>query len=66
LGVFVHSLTKVQSRWRGGIYLPGSGDNRCRPVYVGDVAAILAMMVKDDKGMGRVVELYGFVFLFEN
>jgi hypothetical protein len=29
---------------------------------VGDVAAIMAKMVKDDRADGRIVELFGFVF----
>lgn len=52
----------AQSRWRGGIYLPGSGDVRMRPVYVGDVAAIMAKLVRDDKAVGQIVELYGYIF----
>lgn len=43
----------------GFIPLAKSGHQRLRPVYVGDVAAILSTLQKDDRGMGKVIELYG-------
>jgi uncharacterized protein YbjT (DUF2867 family) len=60
--MFFRDKYLAQSRWRGGIYLPGSGDVRMRPVYVGDVAAIMAKLVRDDKAVGQIVELYGYIF----
>jgi NADH dehydrogenase (ubiquinone) 1 alpha subcomplex subunit 9 len=43
----------------GAIPLAKGGLQRIRPVYVGDVAAILSALQKDERGMGKVIELYG-------
>ncbi|KAI8923553.1 hypothetical protein BC831DRAFT_403614 [Entophlyctis helioformis] len=49
------------AKWLPGSYIPvvNHGKARIRPVYVGDVAAVLAKMMKDDQAVGKVVELYG-------
>eukprot|EP00842_Homolaphlyctis_polyrhiza_P004520 jgi/Hompol1/5069/HPOL_004151-RA len=49
------------AKWSPGSYIPvvNGGKTKLRPVYVGDVAAVLAKMIRDDSSVGRVVELYG-------
>ncbi|KAI8914567.1 hypothetical protein EDD86DRAFT_222931 [Gorgonomyces haynaldii] len=49
------------AKWMPGSYIPiiNGGLAKMRPVYVSDVAACLAMMLKDDVSVGKVVELYG-------
>ncbi|TPX68591.1 hypothetical protein SpCBS45565_g03027 [Spizellomyces sp. 'palustris'] len=43
----------------GGIPILNGGKTRIRPTYVGDVAHVLAKLEKDDRTVGKVVELYG-------
>ncbi|KND03726.1 uncharacterized protein SPPG_01186 [Spizellomyces punctatus DAOM BR117] len=43
----------------GGIPILNGGKTRIRPTYVGDVAHVLAKLEKDDRAVGKVVELYG-------
>lgn len=38
---------------------PNGGHAVMRPVFVGDVAAVLAQMAKEDATVGKDVELYG-------
>ena len=47
--------------WTPGSYIPiiDGGNALMRPVYVGDVAAVMGMMLKDDYTVGKVVELVG-------
>ncbi|KAI8818134.1 uncharacterized protein EV422DRAFT_538840 [Fimicolochytrium jonesii] len=42
-----------------GIPMVNGGKTRVRPVYVGDVAHVLAKLQYDDRAVGKIVELYG-------
>jgi NADH dehydrogenase (ubiquinone) 1 alpha subcomplex subunit 9 len=43
-----------------GIPLANGGQQKLRPVYVGDVAAILSSLLKNDNTQGKqLIELYG-------
>ncbi|KAH6569704.1 hypothetical protein BASA50_009699 [Batrachochytrium salamandrivorans] len=49
------------AKWAPGSIIPvfQHGRARIRPVYVGDVAAVLFKMTQDDSAVGKYVELYG-------
>ncbi|KAJ3027507.1 UNVERIFIED_CONTAM: hypothetical protein HDU68_003695 [Siphonaria sp. JEL0065] len=42
-----------------GLPIYNNGETILRPVYVGDVAAVIAKTLKDDRAAGKIVELYG-------
>ncbi|KAI9342904.1 hypothetical protein BDR26DRAFT_858965 [Obelidium mucronatum] len=42
-----------------GLPVYNNGQTILRPVYVGDVAAVIAKITKDDTAAGKIVELYG-------
>ncbi|KAJ3286248.1 hypothetical protein HK104_009126 [Borealophlyctis nickersoniae] len=46
-------------KWIHVLPLFNHGRTRMRPVYVGDVAEVLARLMKDEKLVGKTVELYG-------
>ncbi|KAI9090839.1 hypothetical protein DFS34DRAFT_643800 [Phlyctochytrium arcticum] len=43
----------------GGIPTLNGGKTLIRPTYVGDIAHVLAALQKDDRAVGKIVELYG-------
>ncbi|KAJ3315518.1 39kDa subunit of ndufa9, NADH:ubiquinone oxidoreductase [Blyttiomyces sp. JEL0837] len=42
-----------------GVPIPNGGNTILRPVYVGDVSAAIAATLRDDRAVGKIVELYG-------
>ncbi|KAI9013222.1 hypothetical protein BC832DRAFT_590177 [Gaertneriomyces semiglobifer] len=43
----------------GGMPILNGGKTRIRPTYVGDVAHVLGLLQKDERALGKIVELYG-------